>query len=379
MYYDGQFDDARLAVTLAQTAADHGAVRAQLHAASPASRSAAARSSGVEAVDRRERAAADDRAARVVVNATGIFADAVRRLDDRRGARRWSSRARACTSSSTAASCAGDAAIMVPHTDDGRVLFVIPWHGRVLVGTTDTAMPEPEMEPRPLADEIEFILRNAGRYLARDPVASGTCSARSPASGRSSSVPGNDGSTKELSRSHEVLISELGPRDDRRRQVDDVPQDGAGHDRPRDRGRRSAASGRASPRTCRLHGWSARRPALAGRAHAASTAPTLAGVRGARRTRIPGSAEPLHPRLPYPRGARDLGRAPRDGAHGRGRAGAPHPQPAARRARLDRRRAARPPRLLAGELGRDAAWAEAQANAYRALARGYLLGESESV
>ena len=55
---------------------------------------------------------------------------------------------------------------MVPHTDDGRVLFVIPWHGRVLVGTTDTPMPEPEIEPRPLAEEIEFILRNAARYLA---------------------------------------------------------------------------------------------------------------------------------------------------------------------------------------------------------------------
>ena len=58
---------------------------------------------------------------------------------------------------------------MVPHTDDGRVLFVIPWHDRIVVGTTDTPMKKADIEPRALPEEIEFILRNAGRYLERDP------------------------------------------------------------------------------------------------------------------------------------------------------------------------------------------------------------------
>ena len=63
----------------------------------------------------------------------------------------------------------GENAIMVPHTDDGRVLFVIPWHDRLLVGTTDTPMKKADLEPRALEEEIEFILRNAARYMAKDP------------------------------------------------------------------------------------------------------------------------------------------------------------------------------------------------------------------
>ena len=58
---------------------------------------------------------------------------------------------------------------MVPHTDDGRVLFAIPWHDRVVVGTTDTPVERAQLEPRPLEEEIEFLLSHAARYLTKDP------------------------------------------------------------------------------------------------------------------------------------------------------------------------------------------------------------------
>jgi glycerol-3-phosphate dehydrogenase len=104
----------------------------------------------------------------------------------------------------------GNSAIMVPHTDDGRVLFVIPWHGKVLVGTTDTAMEKAELEPRALDDEIGFILRNAARYLARDPQRKDILSIFA---GQRPLVrpPGKEGgATKAISRNHEILVSNSG-------------------------------------------------------------------------------------------------------------------------------------------------------------------------
>jgi glycerol-3-phosphate dehydrogenase len=99
---------------------------------------------------------------------------------------------------------------MVPHTDDGRVLFVIPWHGKVLVGTTDTAMDKAELEPRALDEEIVFILRNAARYLARDPEKGDILSIFA---GQRPLVrpPGKEGgATKAISRNHEILVSNSG-------------------------------------------------------------------------------------------------------------------------------------------------------------------------
>jgi len=106
--------------------------------------------------------------ARVVMRQTGVYSDAVRRLDDP-----------AATDTIAASQgihlvlersfLGGESAIMVPHTDDGRVLFAIPWSGRVLIGTTDTPVSDIAAEPRPLAAEIDFLLRHAGRYLTRHP------------------------------------------------------------------------------------------------------------------------------------------------------------------------------------------------------------------
>ncbi len=106
----------------------------------------------------------------------------------------------------------GDSAIMVPHTDDGRVLFVIPWHGHVLVGTTDTAMPtKPTSSPRALDEEIGFILRNAARYLARDPEPRRHPQHLRRTAPRSFARPSKGGgATKGISRNHEVIVSDAG-------------------------------------------------------------------------------------------------------------------------------------------------------------------------
>jgi glycerol-3-phosphate dehydrogenase len=101
----------------------------------------------------------------------------------------------------------GDTAIMVPHTDDGRVLFVIPWHGRCLVGTTDAQAPKPCLEPRATDEEVEFILRNAARYLDRDPTRDDVLSVFA---GLRPLVRKAGQATKKISREHEVLVSGSG-------------------------------------------------------------------------------------------------------------------------------------------------------------------------
>ena len=146
---------------------------------------------------------------RVVINAAGIFADEIRLMDEPDAARAVQP-SQGVHLVFDREFLQGSSAIMVPHTDDGRVLFVIPWHGKVLVGTTDTAMEKPELEPRALEEEIGFILRNAARYLARDPNREDILSVFA---GQRPLVrqPGKEGSaTKAISRNHEILVSNSG-------------------------------------------------------------------------------------------------------------------------------------------------------------------------
>jgi glycerol-3-phosphate dehydrogenase len=206
IYYDGQFDDARLAIDLAQTVYDHGGIALNY-----------IKATGFEKTDGLIRAVhcedtetgeAFTLAGKVIINATGVFTDALRRIDN------------PITPKIIAASqgvhivlpkefVPGDAAVMVPQTTDGRVLFAVPWHDHVIVGTTDTPVESIDLEPVALEEEIEFILKNAAQYLAKDPQRSDVLSVFA---GLRPLVKAHDseGNTAALSRDHTILISDSG-------------------------------------------------------------------------------------------------------------------------------------------------------------------------
>ena len=206
MYHDGQFDDARMATTLARTACEHGAAVANYVKVTGLIKENS-QTVGALATDGESGSQLQIRA-NVVVNATGIFSDTVRKLDDP-AADDLIEPAQGVHLILDHSFQPGDNAIMVPHTDDGRVLFVIPWHNRVVVGTTDTSMDEADIEPRAMPDEVEFILRNASRYMERDPKHDDVLSVF--AGMRPLVHPGGkSGSSKSISRNHEVFVSESG-------------------------------------------------------------------------------------------------------------------------------------------------------------------------
>jgi glycerol-3-phosphate dehydrogenase len=167
VYFDGQFDDARLLIHLAMTAADHGATLLNYFPATGLMRDGDGYINGVIARDS-ETGEELQIPARVVVNATGVFTDSVRQMADP-AAEPLMVTSQGIHLVFDRSFLKGDTALMVPRTSDGRVLFVIPWHGHAVAGTTDTPVDAPSLEPRPLDEEIEFILETAGRYLTRPP------------------------------------------------------------------------------------------------------------------------------------------------------------------------------------------------------------------
>lgn len=167
-YVDGQFDDARFAVALARTAARHGAtVLNHCRAAGIERAPASGRLSGVEVEDR-ETGRRIAVAARCVVNATGVWVDELRRLETGAAADMLAP-SQGAHLVVDRAFFPSDVAMLVPRTSDGRVLFAVPWLGSVILGTTDTPRADRPLDPRPFDDEIDFILREAGRHLARAP------------------------------------------------------------------------------------------------------------------------------------------------------------------------------------------------------------------
>jgi len=205
VYYDGQFDDARFAITLAQTVADLGGSLLNYMKVTGLLKRRGM-TAGVTAVDAETNRRYDIQA-RVVVNATGVFADSVRRMDDPR-ATTIIAPSQGVHLVLDKSFLPGDSAIMVPHTDDGRVLFAVPWHDRVIVGTTDTPVEQPEAEPQPQKDEVDFILKHAAKYLTKDPQRSDVLSAF--AGLRPLVRAGGNETTSALSRDHSVLVSSSG-------------------------------------------------------------------------------------------------------------------------------------------------------------------------
>jgi glycerol-3-phosphate dehydrogenase len=206
VYHDGQFDDARLLIHLAMTAAEQGAALVNYCPVVGLVKDGDGFVTGVRVRDE-EMGEEIAVGARVVVNATGAFTDGVRRMDD--------PEARPIIRPSQGVHIVldrdflpGSNAIMVPETDDGRVLFAIPWHDRVLVGTTDTPIEEVDLEPRALAEEVDFLVQHAARYLTRDPT---TADIKSVFVGiRPLVAEGEADETAEISREHAVRVSESG-------------------------------------------------------------------------------------------------------------------------------------------------------------------------
>jgi glycerol-3-phosphate dehydrogenase len=167
VYYDGQFDDTRLLINLAETAAEQGATLVNYARVVALTKGADGFIDGVVAADQ-ETGQEWTIAARVVINATGAFSDSVRRLAEP-DVQPLIAPSQGIHLVFHQSFLPAQAAIMVPHTSDGRVMFAIPWHGHTLVGTTDTPIATPTLEPRPLEEEIEFILETAGQYLLKRP------------------------------------------------------------------------------------------------------------------------------------------------------------------------------------------------------------------
>lgn len=167
LYYDGQFDDTRLLIDMAVTASGFGASIITYAKVYSLKKDFNGRVTGVEFTDELSKESFSA-AAKVVINATGVFCDDVRKMAH--------SASKPLVTLSQGIHLVfdrkflpGKAAIMIPATADGRVLFCIPWQGHTLVGTTDTPIDKAELEPKALDGEIDFVLETAREYLGQRP------------------------------------------------------------------------------------------------------------------------------------------------------------------------------------------------------------------
>jgi glycerol-3-phosphate dehydrogenase len=206
VYYDGQFDDARLLINMVATASEQGATLLNYCRATGLTKASDGFVNGVVARDE-ETGAEFTAKARVVVNATGPFTDEVRRLADP-SVKGMISPSQGVHLVFDRSFLPGNSAIMVPHTSDGRVMFAIPWHDHTLVGTTDTSIPEPMAEPSPKEEEIAFILETAAEYLHKAPKRSDVLSVFTGI--RPLVKAANSSNTAALSRDHTIHIDESG-------------------------------------------------------------------------------------------------------------------------------------------------------------------------
>lgn len=210
-YWDGQFDDARLALALARTAATRGALVVNYCAVTSLLHDGG-RITGLTCRDAESGRAFTVRA-RCVVNATGVWVDRLRQEDAQavgRGVQPIVAPSQGVHVAVDREFLPGQHALMVPKTADGRVLFGVPWMGKLVLGTTDTPRGDLPLEPRPFREELAFILGEAARYLVRAP---------QPRDIRSLWVglrplvkpEGEEGEkTKSISREHTVLVSKTG-------------------------------------------------------------------------------------------------------------------------------------------------------------------------
>ena len=211
-YWDGQFDDARLAVTLARSAVAQGAVVLN-HCPVTSLRREGGKLVGVVARDA-ESGVTLTITAKCIVNATGVWVDDLRNMDRDEGAAEKPGIVAPSQGVHLVVDRAflpGTHALLVPKTEDGRVLFAVPWLGKTILGTTDTPRDDIVREPTPFEEEVEFILRESARYLSKAPTRKDVRSVWVGLRPLVKAGGDDDGeNTKALSREHTVLVGRSG-------------------------------------------------------------------------------------------------------------------------------------------------------------------------
>lgn len=206
IYQDGQFDDSRMAISLAQTCVDYGGTVLNYCKVTELIKDGEL-ITGVIAVDQ-ETGEEFKIKTKVVINATGVFADEVIKMDEP-GKRDMITPSQGIHLVLEKDFLPNKFAIMVPHTSDGRVMFAVPWHNHVVVGTTDTLIENHSLEPVALESEVDFVLETAGQYLLKQPTRKDVLSVF--AGLRPLAKPDEDNkATKEISRGHKIIISVSG-------------------------------------------------------------------------------------------------------------------------------------------------------------------------
>ncbi len=362
LYYDGQFDDARLLLNLVQTAARQGATMLNY---CPCVGLSLDEGGFVDGAVIRDLESGRERTvrARCVINATGAFTDDVVRMSDPE-APRMIAPSQGVHVVLDRSFLPGDTAIMVPRTSDGRVLFAIPWHRHTVLGTTDTPIEAATLEPRALNHEIDFILDTAAQYLHKAPTRSDVLSVF--AGIRPLVRADEESSTASLSRDHTIqinaagLLSIFGGKWTTYRKmaedcIDHAITLGQLEERP------------CITRTLNIHGYHRQTTAFGDLAYYGSDAPALRNLMRAE----PELAESLHQDIPIQAGQvvwavrNEMARTVDDVLSRRTRI-------LQLNARAAMELAPRVARLMAGELGRDEAWERSQVEEFQALAAGYL-------
>jgi glycerol-3-phosphate dehydrogenase len=364
MYHDGQFDDTRLLINLMTTAAEHGATLLNYAGVVDLTKGDDGFVQGVIAVDC-ETGERFTIPATSVVNATGIFTDQTRRLAEP-NVEQMIAPSQGIHLVFERSFLLGDSALMVPQTDDGRVLFAVPWHDRTLVGTTDTPINDISYEPLPFEEEIEFVLNTAGRYLTRKPTREDILSVYVGIRPLVKPPGGGDGKTSSISRDYTIhidnsgLLTIVGGKWTTYRHM---AEDCIDH---------AVTLGKLDERPCvtktvRIHGYNENSRELGNLGVYGSDAANILALARER----PHLAERLHPDLPYI-GAEivwaaqfEMSRTLDDALSRRTRALLLNARAAVAIAPVAAA-------LLAGELGKDEAWARGQVNAFSALAKQYI-------
>ncbi len=362
VYFDGQFDDARLLIHMAATAYEKGATLFNYASVMRVTKDTEGFVNGVIALDA-ETGREIEASAQVVINAAGAFSDHLRHQADP-SVKPMLAPSQGIHLVFDRSFLPGDSAIMVPHTSDGRVMFAIPWHEHTLIGTTDTPIAEATLEPVAMEQEIEFILTTASLYLAKKPAREDILSMF--AGIRPLVRSGLGGNTAALSRDHTIQIEKsgliticVGKWTTYRHMAEDCVN-------------HAATLARLPEKPCvtqdlHLHGYHPEAAKFGALRVYGSDAPAIQKLRRSE----PGLDEPLDPALPYT-GAevvwavrKEMARTVEDVLARRTRA-------LFLNAKAAIRMAPRVAELMANELGSPPNWVGQQLRKFKAIAKNYL-------